>query len=387
VLSSPGVPAVFHELEVSNVREDAADTRSFSFALPPALRERFRYRAGQYVTLEVPCAGRLLRRCYSLSSAPERAGDPTVTVKRVPGGRVSNHLLDGLGVGHRLRVSEPEGHFVLSSERRAELTLLAAGSGITPMLSLVVSALCTTERPVTLLYASRTRALAPFVAQLHGLVEQYAGRLHLHLHYDDEQGLVTSEQLTTLLPGTRGDFYVCGPAGFMDLVEAHLEARAVPAARMHFERFVSPRDPDRLETSAAPGYTPRHFRLRLLGKTHHVPYDGTGSLLAAARAHGVLAPSSCEDGYCGTCMAQRRTGEVHMARSEALSARDLARGRVLLCQARAVGEQELSLDCDAVAFRISDTRGDRVPQPLMPRLLASLFVGLVFAAYFLLRAP
>jgi hypothetical protein len=76
-----------------------------------------------------------------------------------------------------------------------------------------------------------------------------------------------------------------------------------------------------------------------------------------------------------------------MARSEALSARDLARGRVLLCQARAVGEQELSLDCDAVAFRISDTRGDRVPQPLMPRVLASLFVGLVFAAYFLLRAP
>ena len=148
----------FHELLVADVIQETADTRSFAFDVPDVLRELFRYVSGQFLTFEIPWDGLRLHRCYSLSSAPGIDARPTVTVKRVDRGRVSNWMNDRLEKGSRIAVKPPEGHFVLrTAEQERPLVMFGGGSGITPILSILKSALSNTRRSVKLVYANRDR--------------------------------------------------------------------------------------------------------------------------------------------------------------------------------------------------------------------------------------
>ena len=150
------MPADFHKLQVAGIVQETHDTRSYILAVPESLREEFRYRAGQFLTFEVPWNDLQLRRCYSLSSAPETDPWPKVTVKRVDDGRVSNWFNDSLGVGDSILVQPPEGRFVMrSNEGDHGIVLFGGGSGVTPVLSILKSALRTTTRDVKLIYANR----------------------------------------------------------------------------------------------------------------------------------------------------------------------------------------------------------------------------------------
>ena len=155
-----------------------------------------------------------------------------------------------------------------------------------------------------------------------------------------------------------GDFYVCGPTPFMDVVESSLRAARVPASQVHVERFASLIDPDRRgePTADAPGAAassdPDAFDLKIDGTWHRVPHLAGATLLESARAAGLRPTTSCEEGYCGSCMARVSSGDVRMDRNDALSADDLVDGKVLLCQGRPASRTELALDCDAASFRI-----------------------------------
>jgi 3-ketosteroid 9alpha-monooxygenase subunit B len=401
----------FYELTVADVIDETADSRSFVLDIPPALRERFTYRAGQFLTFEVPWSDFTIRRCYSLSSSPDVDAAPRITVKRVEGGRASNWILDHVEAGGTLRTSPADGRFVLDAAAGERLlTLFGGGSGITPLLSLMKTALVRTKRRIKLIYANRDPDSVILKRELEALAAQHPARVEIHYHYDDARGFLTTADLQQLVRGRAdGDHYVCGPKPFMDAVGQALKAAGVPRERTYFEFFVSPLDPDRraaLVRSRAPAAggvptvaqpdpkptqpeakpVPSSFVLRLEGKAHTVPYEPGLTLLAAAQRSGVGAPSSCEDGYCGTCVAHRLRGSVEMRSTEALSPAEIERGMILLCQSMPTSAEPLEVDCDALPSR-SPTPPAPAPSPsVLPRLLASIFVLLVFTLFFLSRS-
>jgi 3-ketosteroid 9alpha-monooxygenase subunit B len=345
----PGVP--FHALRVAEVIRETPDACSLVLEIPPDLEPSFAYQPGQFVTLRIPWQGFQIARCYSLASCALAGEAPKITVKRVPGGRMSNWLNDHLAAGDRIEVRPPAGAFVLRPED-APLVMFGAGSGITPLISLIKSALLSTSRQVRLLYANRDERSIIFRAELDALARRHPGCLSIAYHLDDRSGLLRAPQLERAIRGWEGaSFYLCGPTPFMEAAQEALEARGVPRERVHVERFVSAVDPDRrgeapaAVEATAPAALPSRFRLTLDHQTHEVPYLEGKTLLQSARAAGFDPPFSCEEGYCSCCMARLREGRVAMAINDALSAKDVAAGLVLTCQARPL-TPEIWIDYD-----------------------------------------
>lgn len=346
-------------LRVRRVIDETADARSFVLDVPEGLADAFRYAPGQYLPVVVPWGGMQLQRCYSLSSAPGLDERPTITVKRVEGGRVSNHLIDHVREGDTLLVHRPAGRFVLQPSRGDRpLLFFAGGSGITPVLSMVKQALAEGGGRVRLLYANRDAGSILFRAELDALAARHQGRFELRHHLDDEAGRPTEDAVRAFLGEPGGaDAYLCGPRPFMDLVAGVLRARGVSDERIRVETFVSPTDPDRRAEPAGGGAqgrgSPPSILVTLHKKIHRVPYRAGQTLLAACKEAGVGAPSSCEEGFCGSCMGNLVEGDVDAGNPLALSDADAAGGRVLACQARAASERLLHVDFDAVTFRAS----------------------------------
>ncbi|HEY3820662.1 MAG TPA: ferredoxin--NADP reductase [Polyangiaceae bacterium] len=328
---------MFHRVRVARIVEETADAKSIVLDVPPALAADFAYRAGQFLTVELELGGERLRRCYSLASSPDCDPEHKVTVKRTSGGRVSNWLNDSLCAGDILSVLAPEGRFVLDGGD-APLLLFAGGSGITPVVSLVKSALAKTERRVTLLYANRDARSVIFAEELARLERAHAGRLRVVHHHDEARGIldeaaigaVASEQLDAAC-------YLCGPAPFMALVERALSAAGIPEERIRVERFVfTPHANDPPPPAPDGAETPEFVDVVLEGKQHRVPYTPGKTLLQTARDAGLNAPYSCEEGFCGCCASDLLEGRVVMAADDALSNEEKRRGMILACQSRPV---------------------------------------------------
>lgn len=347
----------FHTLEVSAVLRETPDCTSFELAVPSNLREAYRYRAGQHITFEVAVDGVTLHRCYSLASCPELGEPLKIGVKRVEGGRVSNWLNDNLQVGDALRASVPEGRFVLDQKTRptTPLFLFAGGSGITPIISLLKSALHSTDRPVTLVYANRDPASVVYRDELDHLAEAHADRLRVHHHLDSDRGHLHPNEVAALVHHADiAECYICGPDPFMEMVERTLRGSGVHEELIYIERFVSPadRDPanvDAVDVDSLPA--PAVFSLWLNGRSRTVPYQRGQTLLESARAAGLDPPHSCESGFCGSCMSAVKSGKVVMRTHEALTERDVSRGVALLCQSFPASADPLELDADSTSFR------------------------------------
>jgi 3-ketosteroid 9alpha-monooxygenase subunit B len=348
---------VFHELKVSAVIRETADCSSFELSVPAGLADAYRYRAGQHLTFELPWDDFTVTRCYSLSSCPDLGEALKIAVKRVSGGRVSNWMNDHLKPGDSIRASVPEGRFVLDPETRAgaPLFLFAGGSGITPIIALLKSALASTNRSVTLLYANQDQTSVIYGEEIAALATDHPDRLSVHHHLDSEGGYLEADRVHTLLHHTDiAEFYICGPEPWMELIEATLEEAGVHDELVYIERFVSPADPDRVEAAEVEVESldaPESFSLWLDGRSRTVPYQKGRTLLQCAQSAGLQPAHSCESGYCGSCMAHVNTGRVHMRTHEALSDRDIARGVALLCQSVPASTEPLELDSDSTSFR------------------------------------
>jgi len=338
----------WHELRVARVIEETPDARSFVLDVPAALRERFAYQAGQYLTFEVPHAEGPLLRCYSLASSPERDEPHKVTVKRVEGGRGSGWFHDEVREGHMLRVMTPLGRFVLH-EAAEPLLFFAGGSGITPVISLIKTALATTARRIRILYANRDRGSVIFADELDALEAAHPERLEVRHHFDDAGGFVTAVQVAAARAGFEGaEHYLCGPGPFMALVETTLRDAGVPHARVHIERFEASETPEGAEPLPAPhgaGGVPTELVVHLGGQLHRVPYTEGQTLLEAVRAAGLQPPFACEEAFCGSCAAKCVRGEVVLDRNDVFSAEELAEGWILTCHGRpASAECEIRWD-------------------------------------------
>jgi len=332
----------FHKIGVYDVVRETRDASSFIFEIPAELEQLFQYHPGQFLTFEIPWQDFRVRRCYSLASTPSWGERPKVTVKRVDEGRVSNWMNDNLEAGARILAMPPTGPFVLHEDRTRKhpMMFFGGGSGVTPVISLIKQALRETSRRVKLVYANRDPDSIIFRAELEAIAAQFADRFELVHHLDTTNGFLAEADIVRHIEGRLdSDFYICGPTPFMDTIENVLAESALEGGAVHIERFVSALDPDRQrETDPEPATQgePGTIRIKLDGAAHEIEYRAGEPILAAAIRAGLDVPYSCQDGYCGCCMAKLRAGEVQMATHEALTKRELADGWVLTCQAKPI---------------------------------------------------
>ncbi|MDE1165245.1 MAG: ferredoxin--NADP reductase [Pseudomonas sp.] len=325
-------------VRVTRVIEETADSRSLEFQLPAELVAQFHYKPGQFLTLRVPHDGGWLPRCYSLSSTPLLDEPLRVTIKRVRDGRASNWLCDTVQAGDSLQVRVPAGVFV-PRQLDTDLLLLGAGSGVTPMLSILRSALLAGSGRIRLIYANRDENSVIFRDQLNALANAHPQRLQVIHWLDSVQGIPSVSQLAELArPFAGAEAFICGPGPFMEAAVSALQALGMPAAQVHVERFVSL--PEEGEVSAPvavdtsrPG---SQLSVRLDGEEFEVPCAPGETLLDAMRRAGLQPPSSCLVGSCATCMCTVQRGEVHLLRNDALDPQEIEEGWTLACQSLAL---------------------------------------------------
>lgn len=327
------------ELQLADVIEETADARSLVFTVPDGAdipSERLRYSPGQFLTLRVPSDRTgSVARCYSLCSSPF-TGDPlTVTVKRTDGGYASHWLCDNAHAGMKIHVLAPSGTFVPKT-LDTDFLLLAAGSGITPMMSICKSALAEGSGKVVLIYANQDENSVIFGAALRELAAKYPDRLTVVHWLVSVQGLPSAPALAALAgPYIGHDAYICGPGPFMAAAEEAMAS--VGAERVHIEVFKSlESDPFAAVVIEADDSDegPATAIVTLDGETHEVTWPRKAKLLDVLLDKGLDAPFSCREGHCGACAVLKKSGDVEMEVNDVLEQSDLDEGLILGCQAR-----------------------------------------------------
>lgn len=316
------------------------DVRSFTFELPGGAPLAFE--PGQYLTLTVDVDGRPTQRCYTISSSPAERARPTITVKRVPGGPVSNALHDTLLVGGTVTAEGPLGAFSTANHPADRYLFLSAGSGITPLMSMTRAlrdrARETGARPavdVAFVHCARSPRDIIFRRELEELAEQ-AWLTVTVLCEDDSpdvrwtglRGRLSLGHLLRAAPDLLDrEVLTCGPPPFMAAVRQHLAAIAADPARSHEESFLlgSPGGPDR----PGPGAATHTVTFRRSGRA--IECDAGTTVLAAAARAGLTLASSCGEGVCGTCKVTLLAGRVDMRHAGGIRQREVDQGKVLLC--------------------------------------------------------
>jgi 3-ketosteroid 9alpha-monooxygenase subunit B len=324
----------FHTLTVSRVITETRDAHSVVFKTPPELAEAFRYLPGQFLTLRVPSDRTgSVARCYSLSSAPHE-GTLKVTIKRTVDGYGSNWICDNLREGAELDVLVPAGVFTPKS-LDADFLFLAAGSGITPVMSILKSVLEKGTGRIVLVYANRDEQSVIFADELAALAHRHDDRLVVIHWLETVQGMPSSRHLRALsTPHADREIFVCGPGPFMDAARQALKDLDVPRQRIHVERFVSlagnpfeAAGPVVEDVSAPVGLT-----VNLDDTEHSFDWPRQTKLLDLLLEKGLNAPYSCRAGQCSACACRIVSGEVKMLNNEILDSDDIADGIVLACQ-------------------------------------------------------
>jgi ring-1,2-phenylacetyl-CoA epoxidase subunit PaaE len=353
----------FHRLRVAEIVPETEEANSIRFDVPEELKDAFRFKAGQHLSVRAEIGGEEVRRNYSLCVAPDE-GHLKVTVKRIAGGVFSNWIGDRLKVGDTLDVMVPHGSFTVEFDpaRKGRYVAFAGGSGITPVMSLIKTALKTEpESRFTLFYGNRDSSSVIFLEQLAALKDRYLGRFELYHFLSDEEGdvelfngMLDREHIDASIedlvaePGKVGAWFICGPGPMMDAAEAALTDRGVARDRIHIERFLAGRP------SAALAAQMAQLQEKAVGLTLSVTLDGRtrkvefseANILDSVREAGLPAPFACKAGVCATCRAKVAKGKVEMAARYGLTDEEIAAGYVLTCQSVPVGEG-VAVDYDA----------------------------------------
>ena len=354
----------FHDLTVARVNPEAAGAVSITFAVPDELQESFHFQPGQFLTLRTTIDGQEVRRNYSICSTSSKYSQHKqleVGIRPMEGGLFSNWAATQLKAGDTLAVMPPDGRFVIKKPRALHRVGFAAGSGITPILSIIASTMEESDSAkFTLVYGNRRMSSVMFNEALQDLKDKYKNRLtliHVLSRQAQEVPLLegridaakVQQLIATLLPAKSMDeVFVCGPEAMIDAVQGALTSAGVPAERIHSERFTSPTlenlTPDARRAAVVqpdPEAPAGQVQLTVLidGKSHELAMRTDQHVLDVALSAGLDLPYSCKAGVCCTCRAKVLDGAVVMDKNFTLEGDEIDQGFVLSCQARPTSDR------------------------------------------------
>ena len=326
-----------HPLQVKEIDRLTDDAVAISFSVPKELAQPFLFKAGQYLTLSQIIDGEEVRRSYSLCSAPYEEV-LRVGIKAIPNGLFSNYVNKQVMVGDTLNVGAPQGRFIYEPNGNNNLLLLAAGSGITPILSIAKTALKKTDGKIVLVYGNRSEKDKMFTDELKTLKNEYGKRFEIVDIYSRKKttdalfGRIDMSHINyvrnTLFSQLDFDyFYVCGPSGMIEKSVQAISDSGVRNDNIHVEHFTGVGEIDRSLEGLV------QYQVILDDETHPFSADASKTILEAAIDAGVDPPYSCQGGVCGSCIGRVKEGEVSMANNQIISEDEAAEGLVLTCQA------------------------------------------------------
>lgn len=347
--------AKFHRLTIKNIQRQTADCVAITLEIPADLKEEFNYKPGQYVTLKLDLNGREFRRSYSLCSSPHTDSDFTIAVKAVENGNASVYLNNGIQVGQTLDVMRPMGNFFtdMLPGQQKNYVAFAAGSGITPIMSLIKSAMhVESQSHFTLFYSNKEADGVIFKKELQELSQQFSNRLTIYYIYTQQPaeeplftGRISGEKIRRIINEfpqvtKADDVFICGPFAMIQSISETLQSVGYEKERIHFELFTNdpPADSDVEHPAAAPasdGTTivdTAKVIVVLDGEETEITMDGEETILDAILDNGLDAPYACTGGSCCTCRAKLIEGKAVMDVNYALSDKEVAQGYILTCQ-------------------------------------------------------
>ncbi|PAJ78376.1 hybrid-cluster NAD(P)-dependent oxidoreductase [Burkholderia ubonensis] len=340
-------------LTCCRVTDETHDIRSFEFRTGDGLPVRFE--PGQFLTVSALVNGQSVERCYTISSPPTRPYLVSITVKRVPGGIMSNWLHDNMKPGARLDAYGPSGTFTPTAAPAARALYLSAGSGVTPLMSMTRASIdLGLDREIAFVHSARTPADIVFRDELRRLAK-LSPRLRLFFVCEgvgDEDnwaggtGRLSLPMLSAWVPDYADrEVFTCGPAGYMNAVRALLREGGHDPARYHQESFDFSANavPEPAPASAEGAAGQQTYTVKLSRSSKHFTMSGSETVLAAAKKAGVAVASSCSQGVCGTCKTRLLEGTVDMRHNGGIRDREVQKGFRLLCCSRPTSDLVLEL--------------------------------------------
>ena len=346
----------FSPLFVKRIEPLTLDAAQITFAIPPDLRDAFEFKSGQFLTLRAMIGGKSVRRSYSICSEPAQLAQSqeiSIGIKRVEGGVFSSWATQQLKAGDEVDVMPPDGRFVFKQPEAKMRLMIAAGSGITPILSMLSHGLSTElSSRFCLVYGNQRTQTIMFHEALQDLKDRYPERLQL-IHILSRQATELalghgridaakiSDLCSSLIAVTQVDeAFICGPEAMIVAAEAALQAAGLPNERIHSERFATANTPKSIASHAhsmpATGLKSFKFSLEVVldGKSHSMGMNDEDTVLDVALDQGLDLPYACKGGACCTCRAKVVEGKLSMDKNYTLEQWEIDKGFVLTCQAR-----------------------------------------------------
>lgn len=348
----------FYKLHINDVRRETPHAISVAFSIPDGLKDFYKFTAGQYVTLKLTLDGQEIRRAYSICSSPN-SGELRISIKSVAVGAFSSFANRNLRVGDVIEVSVPEGKFVFEPEASSQKNYagFAAGSGITPIMSILQSVLENEPKSTfVLVYGNKSPEETIFHQQLHDLQNKYTGRFFVHYVFSQSKiegqlfGRIEKSTVNFVLNNkhkelTFDKFYLCGPEEMINTVSQVLKERNVREKDIRFELFFAAPTTENEVSKNQEGHT----TITVVVDDEETTFEMSAkqTLLEAALKQGLDAPYSCQGGICSSCIARVKKGTAEMRKNSILTDGEIAEGLILTCQAHPTST-EILVDYDDV---------------------------------------
>ncbi len=333
--------STFHNIPIKNITKETADAVSVVFDIPDAKKPQFSFKAGQYVTLKTEINGEEVRRAYSICSSPQ-SGEVKVAIKAVENGKFSVYATEKLAAGDLIEVHEPEGKFILEPQAKKNYIAFAAGSGITPMMSMIKATLQNTPQAnFTLIYGNKSETDAIFKSELDHLQEAFSNRFNLHYVFSRQnvagslfgridQGITNFFIAKTYKNISFDAAYLCGPEAMINTVSETLQDNGLSEGKILFELFTA--SSEEVDTSDVPnGETA--VTIMLDDEELFFTMKQKDDILSSSLRNKVDAPYSCQGGICSSCIAKVTEGKAVMVKNSILTDGEVEEGFILTCQA------------------------------------------------------